>query len=286
MDYQLITLISNLGALTVAGIIYSAYIKNIRSQIALKSQEIKVVESNLKFYKDKVVDLERHTPQFIEQQLSSRIKIREDEVKRLAKDGEANQQEIDKKSSEIDMLKQELEATKELSMMLTVWDSKSGEYKSIPHADLTIKNLGSVWINTATLMVCDPWHIQRSVEREREDHPMLGYRFQYKTTGEIQTVESDEVTFEVDELEGHFTAKELVAKGLFRELSIPTSLPAEKESYIKGQFKFPKRNKTVLNTFDNGDTGAGICVGLGGDGAYQVSAEFYDEEIRRIVIDL
>ena len=78
--YEIIAAATNLTALTVIGFIYAAYIKNLRSVNQLKDSQLKISEQNLKLWKDKALGLERRAPEFIEKQLSERIKIREEEI--------------------------------------------------------------------------------------------------------------------------------------------------------------------------------------------------------------
>jgi hypothetical protein len=108
MDYQLINLVSNLGVLTVVGILYASYVKNLKSEISLKSEQLKLAEQNIKLWKDKAMISESHTPQFIEQQLGSRIKTREDEIKRLSKDQSNNADIILRKETEIAKLNEKI----------------------------------------------------------------------------------------------------------------------------------------------------------------------------------
>ena len=67
--YEIIATITNLTALTVIGFIYVAYIKNLRSVNQLKDAQLKVAEQNVKLWKDRALELERRTPEFIEKQL-------------------------------------------------------------------------------------------------------------------------------------------------------------------------------------------------------------------------
>lgn len=100
-----IQLIINGIALGVAGWIYRAYLLNLKSIVSIKEEQIKTVEKNLNFWKDKVKELERKTPDFIENALSKRINVREEEIERLNSDKENHQLEIRKKIKKLNYSK-------------------------------------------------------------------------------------------------------------------------------------------------------------------------------------
>ena len=79
---------ANAFALGIAGIIYSAYIKNLNSFLKLKDDKVSTIEQNLKLWKDKAEQLEKKSPEHVEKILNDRIKIREDEIERLSLDKE------------------------------------------------------------------------------------------------------------------------------------------------------------------------------------------------------
>ena len=126
--YEIVATIANLTALTVIGIIYAAYIKNLRSVNQLKDTQIKVSEQNVKLWKDRALELERKTPEFIEKQLSERIKIREDEITRLANDTEAHSEQINIKNREIEALRDSIEKASQYRNSITVWDSEVSDF--------------------------------------------------------------------------------------------------------------------------------------------------------------
>lgn len=53
VDY--ISLVANLVALSVIGNLYVANIKNLRSQLELKKEQLKTAEENIKLWRDKVL---------------------------------------------------------------------------------------------------------------------------------------------------------------------------------------------------------------------------------------
>ena len=61
---------ANAFALGVAGWIYAAYVKNLTAVLSAKDEQIKAVEKNITFWKDKAQDLEKKTPEHMEDVLS------------------------------------------------------------------------------------------------------------------------------------------------------------------------------------------------------------------------
>lgn len=283
----IISLVANLGALTVIGILYAAYIKSLRSQVCLKDEQLKAAEQNIKLWKDKTLILERQSPQYVEKILAERIRIREEEIARLAKDEESHQTEIEQKNIEVTKLKTELEAAQEFGRGISIYDSESKEFRQLSASELEIKDLGEVWVDSATLMICDPWHIERPREREIEDFPPIKYMFREKETGEIYYLDNDKEEFYLDDLKKEaFTARQLVEKGHFEELPSPKELPADPENYIKsGKLSFTNPRPRALS-FYNGTPGAGLIIGTMGDGSYTIRGEVFEGKVYRIFIDI
>ena len=76
-------LIFNGLTITTVGWLYIAYFKNLNASLKAKDEQLKVAEKNLLFWKDKANDLEKKTPEYMEEVLAKRIKHREEEIKRL-----------------------------------------------------------------------------------------------------------------------------------------------------------------------------------------------------------
>ena len=96
MDIEQFQLFANLTALGTIGLIYAGYVKNLKSEIALKSEQITLLRS-------KNAALEKRTPEYVETLLSERIGIREKELKRLKDDDEAHRNEIRARNTELDL---------------------------------------------------------------------------------------------------------------------------------------------------------------------------------------
>lgn len=287
MDVEVVSLIANLGALTVAGILYFAYINNLRSQVVLKDEQIKIAEKNVTLWRDKALELERQTPEYVEQVLAKRIQIREDEIARLTGDEKDQQIEIERKNVELIQLRQELSAAHEFGRGISVYDRETSDMKQLSPGDLTLVDLGEVWVDSATLIICDPWHFSMSRKREIEKYPV--YKFLYRETesGEVFYLDDENEEFQLDSIGDVESAKDLVEMGHLERLDIPMQLPADPDTYIKAEnLSVGTVGKTKACTFYNGSSGAGLSIGLGSDGMYRVQGESYKGQIRRIFFDL
>jgi hypothetical protein len=288
---ELIGLVTNIGALSVIGFLYFAYIKNLRSINEFKESQLKVAEQNVKLWKDRAFEFERRSPEFIEKQLSDRIKIREEEIARLKSDNDEQSEKFVLKSSELNKLKQSLDIAKQFQIGITVFDSDISDYIEVPNSEIDVNYLGAVCVDAATLMICDPWYVTMGDEREREDFIERKRMFEVIETGERFCADDNEDTwpseaFAIDE--EYSSIESLLRKGLIEEVKYEGQVPAVQSSYIKGDFRCETHGylKVRHHTFLNGNVGAGLSVALRGDGVYYVTTESYKGEIQRIVIDI
>ncbi|NJA08056.1 hypothetical protein HC024_20310 [Methylococcaceae bacterium WWC4] len=286
--YEIIATVANLSALTVIGIIYVAYIKNLRSVNQLKDAQLKVAEQNTKLWKDKALELERRTPEFIEKQLSERIKIREDEISRLAKDTESHAEQINLKNREIEALKDSIHKANQYRNSITVWDREQSDFIEVSDSDLDQKHIGSLCIDSASLMICDPWYIKMREEIERDEYRVQSYKYRVIRTGEMFCAddEADEYPSELLGYEDAPSIKEMLSMGIIEKVEYSGKVPAIDSSYINGDMHDPEYKKIRHLTFVNGRVGAGMVVSLGGDGTYQVYVEYYKNEMQRIIINV
>lgn len=284
--YEIIAAATNLTALAVIGFIYTAYIKNLRSVNHLKDSQLKISEQNLKLWKDKALDLERRAPEFIEKQLSERIKIREEELARLASDSASHVEQIDLKNREIRSLRDSIEKATEYRKSITVWDSEENDYIEVSDGDLEQRHIGSVCVDTARLMICDPWYPKMNSEVEKEEFQKQGHMYQVINSGEYFCTNDEDDTFQSELLgfEEMLTAKEMVTSGLAKKIEHNGNVPAIGASYIGGDMHDPKYNQIHHLSFSNGLLGAGISISLGADGVYPVYIEYYKDEMQRIII--
>lgn len=284
--YEIIAAATNLTALVVIGFIYAAYIKNLRSVNQLKDSQLKISEQNLKLWKDKALELERRAPEFIEKQLSERIKIREEELARLAEDTVAHVEQINLKNSELLSLRDSIEKATEYRKSITVWDSKEKDYIEVSDSDLEQRHIGSVCVDTASLMICDPWYPKMISEMEKEVFQKQGHMYQVIDSGEYFCTDNEDESFPSELLgfEEDLTAKEMVFSGLAKKVEYKGNMPAIDSSYIGGDMRDPDFKKIRHLSFVNGRIGAGIAISLGGDGVYPVYIEYYKDEMQRIII--
>lgn len=284
--YEIIAATANLTALTVIGFIYLAYIKNLRSVNQLKDSQLKIAEQNVKLWKDKALDLERRTPEFVEKQLSERIKIREEELSRLAKDSESHFEQIKVKNREINALRDSIGKATEYRNSITVWDRERSDFIEVSGSELEQRYIGSVCVDTASLMICDPWYPKMGPEVEKEEYHALKHMYKIKSTGEYFCTSDEDDTYPPELLgfEEELSVKDMVTSGLAEKVEYSGNMPAIKTSYIRGDLYDPEYKKIRHLSFVNGGLGAGISISLGADGVYPVYIEYYKEEMQRIII--
>lgn len=269
-------------ALLVAGWIYTAYIKNIRASLDQKDEQIKTVEKNLSFWRDKAKEFEKKTPEYIEDVLAKRIKHREEEIERLDKDRESNTKLLGQKSAEVTRLKEQLENATYLGRALTYYDLDSDEEVVIPESDIEVEHLGEIFVDSASILITDPQYVEREWRTDVEYEDSRIYK--YAPTGKLYRFGVDFNHYEETIPDLNKTPNELIAEKDFIQLelereftySLPGAMYASSSKKGYAELKFNK-----------GHTGAGICVRtVYGDGGYQVYGERYKGSIYRIYIDL
>ncbi|TVV43110.1 hypothetical protein [Thalassolituus sp. C2-1] len=269
-------------ALFVAGWIYAAYIKNIRASLTQKDEQIKTVEKNLLFWKDKAREFEKKTPEYIEEILAKRIKHREEEIERLDKDRESGTKLLGQKTAEVARLKEQLENATYLGRALTYYDIDSDEDVVIPESDIEVEHLGEIFVDSASILITDPMYVDHEWRRDVEYEDSRIYK--YVPTGKIYRFGVDFSHYEEIIPDLNKTPNVLIKENNFVQLelerkftySLPGSMYASSSKSGYAELEFRK-----------GHTGAGICVRtVHGDGGYQVYGERYKGNIYRIYIDL
>lgn len=242
----------------------------------------------MKLWKDKALDLERRAPEFIEKQLSERIKIREEELSRLADDSASHVEQIDIKNREILSLRDSIEKATEYRKSITVWDSEEKDFVEVSDSDLKQKYIGSVCVDTASLMICDPWYPTMTSEREEEEFQIQGGMYQVISSGELFCTDDEDESFpsEILGFEEELTVKEMVASGLAKKVEYDGNMPAIKASYIGGDMRDPDYKNIRHLSFVNGRLGAGVSISIGADGFYPVYIEYYKDVMQRIIISV
>jgi len=273
---------ANAVALAVAGWIYAAYIKNVRSMLEVKDEQLKVLERSLAFWKDKAADFEKKTPEFIEEVLSKRIRVREDEIKRLSADHDTHTKTISMRTREVERLRAQLEQAAYIGSALTYYDTESETELPIPDEEVSLEELGEFFVDSASVLITDPMYVQAEWNR---DEPFVDDRRYIHEPSKKIYVYSEDFTSFAEPLQGHSaTPNDLIKTGELRKIevarelnfSMPGAFAATSMPAGYGELKF-----------GNGDPGAGICLKtVYGDGTFTVYGERFRGDLVRIFIDL
>lgn len=267
--------------LTVLGWLYLAYVKNIKAEIKLKDEQIKVSEKNLVFWKDKATELEKKSPEFFEGVLANRIKLREQELLRLNEDTIKNKSEIEEKNRQLDKLNSELEKAKYFSRALTYYDLDINDEVIIPESEVELIDLGEVFVDSGSLMITDPCYIDtewKNIEYVREDS------YIDTQSGDVFKFGRDFNRF--DEILSPYN-KDI--NQLIKDGSLSLIKENRQLSYSYAGAAYATLTNAGFDTlpFDNGNLGAALCIKtVFGDGAYRIMGEQYKGKIIRIYIDL
>ena len=275
-------LIFNGLTITTVGWLYISYFKNLNASLKAKDEQLKITEKNLLFWKDKANDLEKKTPEYIEEVLAKRIKHREEEIKRLDSDKTENLKLLESKSKALSLLKKNLEQTTNLNRALTYYDFNSEEEIIIPESEISIIELGEVFVDTASILITDPLYIRDEWRDDIEYEDLRLYKhfktnkvYQYGVDFKIYTDIIEGFDKDVNEL---VDEKILIGIEVEREYtySLAGALYASSSKDGYGELEFKAEHK-----------GAGICVKtVYGDGYYRVYGEKYKDDIVRVYIDL
>lgn len=285
-DYiKWIQLIINAFALGAAGWIYRAYILNLKATVTAKDEQIKVVEKNLILWKDRVSDLERKTPDFIENALSKRIKIREEEIERLNLDKENHEIEIQKKNEELTLFKNELRKTNELQTSISRLIEDFGEFGDIldKGKKLETELAGYVDVDSGQLMITDPCYIDSQWKKEPFEDLRL---YKDVNTGKKYQFRKDFNHFE-EKISGFDrTVNVLIDSGKFVQIEVDGK-PKHSYSYNGACYATLSEQGFGVMTHEKGHEGAGIAFNTFlGDGMYPVYIESYGGRNIRMYVDL
>lgn len=281
-DYiKWIQLIINTFALGAAGWIYRAYILNLKATISAKGEQVKIVEKNLNLWKDRVSELERKTPAFMENALNQRIKIREDEIKRLSSDKDYHEDEHSRKKEELKILKKELEKAKDMQVSMSFVGEDFEEYLFERDGKMEVEKAGYVNVASGQLLITDPIYIDEDWQKE-EFQDLIIYKdvesqniYQYKK--DFNNYQEKIIGFDktVNEL---LESKRLIKVKIERDLnySFAGSCYATLNDDGYGELQYSK-----------GGDGAGIAIHTAfGDGMFPVYIEKYDGRNIRAYINL
>lgn len=276
-----IQLILNFLAIGTGALIYKSYIENLKSTILSKDEQVKTVEKHLNFWKDKVNDLERKSPEFVENTLNQRIKTREDEIKRLSEDKEVHKKEIEIQQQELSVLKIELEKTKDYRTRLSFIGEDFDDYFFSREGDLEIVEIGMVGVDSGQLMITDPlyikdeWHDEKFEDLRIYKDSLTETTYQYKK--DFQNYKDIIEGFTID-------VNELIKTERFKEIEIKRDF---NYSYAGASYASLTDEGYGELKFKNGNSGAGVSFKTAfGDGIYHVYGEKYDNKLIRIYINI
>lgn len=284
MSIQLLQLTANLSALVVIGWIYLAYVKNLRSIAKAKDSQIAIVETNLRFWKDKASELEKRTPEYIEKILTERIKIREEELKRLHDDTEGHKKQIQARNEDLSRLRSELEKAKDVGRSIVIYDRNVDDEVIVPNAELELELLGEVFVDSATLMIVDPFYIRS--DWQDEEYKPLPRRYRDVESGKIFEWMKDFTHYNDQIEEIGESVNSLLKRNRLEQ--IKEDYPSKYGLSLAGAlYASGSERKCGVLRFNNGEEGAGIAFGtVHGDGVYPVFGEKYNGVLLRIYVDL
>lgn len=275
-------LIFNGLTITTVGWLYIAYFKNLKTLLNVKDEQLKIAEKNMLYWKDKANDLEKKTPEYIEEILAKRIKHREEEIKRLDSDKTESLKLLESKTKALDLLKRNLEQTTNLNKALTYYDFNSEEEIIIPDSEISIIELGEIAVDTATILITDPLYVRDEWRSDIKYEDLRLYKhsktnkvYQYGVDFQMYTDIINGFDKDVNSL---ITEKILIEIEIEHEYtySFPGAVYASSSKDGYGELKFKE-----------GHNGAGISVKtVYGDGYYRVYGEKYKDNIVRVYIDL
>lgn len=275
-------LIFNGLTVTTVGWLYAAYFKNLNASLKAKDEQLKITEKNLLFWKDKANELEKKTPEYIEEVLAKRIKHREEEIKRLDNDKTENLKLLESKSKALSLLKKNLEQTTNLNRALTYYDFDSKEEIIVPDSEISIVELGEIFVDTASVLITDPLYVRDEWRDDVEYEDIRLYKH-----NETKKVYQYGVDFQkyTDIIEGF--DKDV---NKLRDEKILQEIEIEREytySYPGAAYASSSKEGYGELEFKPGHKGAGICIKtVYGDGYYRVYGEKYKDDIVRVYIDL
>lgn len=175
---DVLQLVVNIGALTVGAVIWRLYTGNMKAALTAKSSEIASVEKNRDMWKDKALELEKRSPEFMERILRERIETREGEIARLAEDKDRNVESLTLLQREKVNLESDLFRTRGFRLMLALEEEDIEETEDteetentegpepaaslIPEGDeVRVVLLGGVAVDSGQLMVTDPCYVDQ-----------------------------------------------------------------------------------------------------------------------------
>ena len=288
----------NAGALVTGGVIWKMYFSNLKATIGTKEAEASLAGKQVDYWRDRATELEKRSPEAVERVLADRIKIREDEIGRLAEDRERNAQELQQVEREVGLFKQVLDATRGFRQVLAMEQPVPGDPDYDDYvkylqdndgdeaAEVEVVYLGAVGVDSGQLLITDPCYI----DAQWIDEPFKPRERAYKdaTTGVVVRWGQDFTNYQQELPTYNKTPNELIESGQLEALPAPRpDMSPYKYSYDGACRATSSDDGFGELIYTKGHTGAGVAIQSGwGDGFYPVYGEKHDGRIMRVYINL
>lgn len=282
--FATLQLVANLGAVAVGAVLWKTYIGNLRAALTAKTAEISTVEKTRDFWKDKALDLEKRSPEFIEDVLSKRIANREAEIGRLMSDQEQHEQAIASLQATKGGLEESLAETRGFRAILALEAEEYGfEYEELTEEPvLEVVKMGEVGVDSGQLMITDPCYI----DSEWVAEPFEDIRiFKDSETGRTYKfgVDFDRFDRELSDL-GETVTNLLHSRRL---IQVEHKEKGPQNYSYNGACKAISSEGFGELKYRLGHTGAGIAFATAfGDGSYPIYGEKRDGRIVRVYLNV
>lgn len=257
---------ANVGALIAGAAVWKLYVDKLKAALTEKDAEISNANAHRDLWKDKAEELEKRSPEVLEQALSARVKAHQDEIERLSADKDKNAEAIENLEEEKYSLEKDLARTRGFRLMLAIEDEEDERDEGSADASgmdtdadeeeikIDVVFLGEVAVDSGQLMVTDPCYIG-SQWLPPSDEDRVWWRDQSPGA----------------EIDGTPTA------GEDEERLFPYSYRGASEATLS--------NGYGGLAFELGHAGAGVAFGTAwGDGIYPVYGELHNGRIVRVYI--
>lgn len=277
----------NVLVLIGGSIVWKLYFDSLKSSIASKDATIQTVEKNLALWRDKANELEKRSPEFMEQVLSDRISVREQEISSLRGDKQTSQTQLDAAIREKAELENDLSRSRGFRAMLAMDepdDEGDVDFAALTGGtgELKVERLGVVGVDSGQLMITDPCYVDSDWQAQQKQ-ALTAYSDVH--TGRVYRHWEDFQRFDkgADGLEG--TVQQNIESGRLVKLAIEPESP----------FPYSYRgacNATLTGGFGElhyrkGHSGAGVVFATAwGDGEYPVYGEIIDGHIVRVYVNV
>jgi len=282
--FEIFQLLINAGALIVGAFIWKLYIASLKSSIDSKSAAIENVEKSRDYWKEKALDLERRSPEFMEAVLADRIKTREEEVRRLSEDVDSNKEILRSLEEEKLVLKRDLDRTSGFRRMLQLnGELDSSDIRtSDPDESIEVSLLGLVAVDSGQLMVTDPCY----VDTEWLDEQFVDIRkYVDPKTGDTWQFGVDFRTYQDVLPSLGRSVNDLLEAGLLIE--VERQVPASFDYSYDGACQATLNKGHGELNFGKGHAGAAVAFETAfGDGMYPVYGERHDGRMTRVYVNV